>query len=148
MEMNNKTSTVIVCIVFISLSILAGCVAPREIYRGYSEIDLREEELCTLDITQAYDVIIDDMHYVNSGKYGTVKLAAGPHKIKWVGNFVVSVLVEPSGHAIFNVISDVNLEAGHDYKLLMDRTTGRGYKVYFWIEDTTTGERVWGRKKP
>lgn len=140
--------TVIACIVFISLLILAGCATPKEVYLGYSGIDIREDELCTLDITQAPEVVIDDMYYVGAGKYGTVKLTAGAHKIKWVSHFVVSVLVEPSGHAAFSIISDVTFEAGHAYKLLNDRTTGRGYKVYFWIEDTTTGETVWGRKKP
>lgn len=144
--MHQPQQTVFIAIL---LSILLGCAAaPKEVYRGYSGIEPNEGKLATLDVTGASEVVIDDMYYVNRGKYGTVQLPAGAHKIKWVGSFVVSVLIEPSGHAAFNIISDVNLEAGHVYKLSTDRTTGPSYRVYFWIEDTTTRKIIWGKKKP
>ena len=139
----------IVCMLIL-FSILTGCAAgpSKEFYRGYFGIEPSENELATLDLGSAYEAIIDDMYYISRGKYSAVKLVAGAHRIKWATSFGVSVMVEPRGYAAFDIISNVNIEAGHIYKLSADRTTGHGYKVYCWIEDMTTGKIVWGEKKP
>jgi hypothetical protein len=92
--------------------------------------------------------IIDDMHYVSQTKYGSVKLLASVHRIKWAVIFGVSVMVDAKGYAAYEKISNINLEAGHRYTLRADRMTGQGYKVFFWIEDMTAGKIVSGEKKP
>ena len=148
--MKNDAITATICFVLICFSVLLGCAAnyQKEAYRAYSGIESHEGELATLDVWNASEVVIDDIYKVNLGEYRTVKLIAGAHKIKWVAWFLISVFYEPSGHKEFKIISNVNLEAGHTYKILHDRTTGPGYTVYFWIEDTKTGNTVWGTKKP
>jgi hypothetical protein len=134
----------------ILFSILLGCadVSSKGVYRGYSGVEPAESEFAVLDLGTADEAIIDDTYHVSRRKYSTAKLLAGVHKIKWTASFGVSVLIEPSGYAAFGVISNVNFEAGHVYKFSQDRTTGRGYKVFFWIEDMTSGKIVWGTKKP
>jgi hypothetical protein len=148
--MRNVAITAVRGFAVIFFLILLGCAAdhPKEVYRAYSGIEPPENELATLDLGAGYEVIIDDMYYMSRKKYDSVKLIAGVHRIQWTTAFGVSVMVEPSGHVAFKMISNINLEAGHTYKLSADRTTGHGYKVYCWIEDTTTGKIVWGEKKP
>jgi hypothetical protein len=134
----------------IFFSILLGCAAdqPKEVYRGYVATEQSESELATLDLGRADEVTIDDMYVISRGKYSTVKLLAGVHRIKWEWEFGFSVMVESSGFKAFGRFSNVNFEAGHTYKLSADRTHGQGYRVYFWIEDITSGKIVWGEKKP
>ena len=134
----------------ILLSIFSGCAAhnPKAVYRAYYGVEPPEGELATLELGAAYEAVIDDRYYVSRGKYGTVKLPAGSHRIWWATGFGVSVMVEPSGYAAFWIVSDVSLEAGHTYRLCADRTTGHGYRVYHWIEDRTAGRVVFGEKKP
>jgi hypothetical protein len=128
----------------------SGCAAssPKETYRAYYDAEPPESELATLDLGAAYEAIIDDSYYVSQEKYGNVKLPAGVHRIRWNTVFGVSVMVEPAGYAGFEIFSDVTLEAGHTYRIFADRTTGIGYKVYYWIKDMTSGRIVCGEKKP
>ena len=149
-EMRNKDSAVSLGCMFILFSLLLGCATdyPKEVYRGYFGIEPSENELATLDLGATSEAIIDDMYYVSRAKHNTIKLPAGAHKIQWACTFGVSVLVEPAGYASFGIISKVHLEAGHTYRLSADRTTGHGYRVFMWIEDMTTGEIVYGEKKP
>jgi hypothetical protein len=130
--------------------IFSGCSAntPKKTYRAYYGIEPPESELVTLDLGAALEAIIDDRYYVSMEKYGTVKLPAGTHRIKWVTEFGFSVMVEPSGYAAFQFISDFFLEGGHMYKFFADRTHGHGYKVYSWLKDMTTGKIVDGEKDP
>ena len=130
--------------------ILTGCApgSMQGVYRAYFGAEPDERQLATIDMGAAYEAIIDDMYYVSRSEYGTVKLIAGVHKIKWATVFGVSVMVESRGYAAFGIISKVNFESGHVYKLCADRTTGHGYKVYSWIEDITTQKIVFGEKKP
>jgi len=132
------------------LSILSGCAPgnPKGVYRAHYGVEPPDSELATLDMGAASELIIDDRYYVSRGKYDTVKLPAGNHRIKWSTWFGVSVMVEPSGYAAFDIASEVSLEAGHTYKFCADRTTGHGYRVYHWIEDRTTGKILYGEKKP
>jgi hypothetical protein len=137
------------CALIVLLTIL-GCspALQKEPYRGYYGVEPAESELATLDLGTAAQAIIDDMYFVSGKNYRTVKLIAGMHTIKWVALFGMSVLVEPSGYAAFQVISKINFEPGHTYRFFQDRTTGHGYKVYTWIEDMTTGKIVYGERKP
>lgn len=148
--MRHRTSAQALAGALLLLLFLAGCAAggPKGVYRAHYGIEPPESELATLDMGAAYEVIIDDRYYVSGRKYGTVKMPAGDHRIWWATWFGVSVMVEPSGHASFGIVSDVSLEAGHTYRLCADRTTGHGYRVYHWIEDRTAGRIVYGEKKP
>jgi hypothetical protein len=107
-----------------------------------------ETKIAVLDMGSAYEAIIDDRHYVSGAQYGSVRLPAGVHKIRWAAMFGVSVMVDARGYASFEKISKVALEGGHVYKLRADRTTGHGFRAYLWIEDMTTGDVVDGEKKP
>jgi len=146
---NGLSKGVFLCTVLL-LWLISGCAAsgPKGIYRAHYGVEPPESELATLDMGAAYEAVIDDRYYVSGGKYGSVKLPAGPHRIHWNTWFGVSVMVEPSGQAAFGIVSDISLEAGHTYRLCADRTTGHGYKAYHWIEDRTTGRIVYGEKKP
>jgi hypothetical protein len=130
--------------------IFSGCTAssPKETYRAYYGVEPPESELATLDLGAAHEAIIDDRYYVSKGKYDTVKLPAGAHRIMWTAGFGFSVMVEPSGYAAFDFISDFSFEAGHRYKFFAERTHGHGYKVYSWIKDMTTGSIVDEEKQP
>jgi len=144
-----RTSYPVLVASICSLLVLVGCAAEnRQVYFAFSGPEARQAELATLDIKAAYELIIDDMYYVSKAKYDTVRLMPGVHRIKWKTRFGVSVMVEPSGYSAFYMVSDITVEAGHIYRLCSDRTTGHGYKVYCWIEDTTAGKIVWGEKKP
>jgi len=150
-EMRNRNFPVAFIWILIIPAILTGCAAdhPKEVYRGYScGLEPPENSLAELDMGTACEAFIDDMHYVSAAKYRLVTLAAGVHRIRWAVVFGVSVMVDPSGYARYEALSDVNFEAGHQYKLSADRTTGQGYRVFFWIEDMTTGTLVYGAKKP
>ena len=142
--------TAVLGCVLLGLLIISGCAAnnPKDVYRAYYGVEPSESELATLDLGAAYELIIDDRYYVSRSKHATVQLPAGAHRIKWAAGFGVSVMVEPSGYAAFDIAAEVSLEAGHTYKFFADRTTGHGYRVYGWIEDRTTGKIVYGEKKP
>jgi hypothetical protein len=80
--------------------------------------------------------------------WSEVHLPPGEHTIRWQTEFGVSVLVEPSGFATGGDEATVNLVAGHTYTLRSDRTTGPGYRMYFWIWDDTAQNTVAGTPKP
>lgn len=134
----------------IFLFILSGCGVARskEPYLCYFGVKPDETELATLDLGYATQVIIDDMYLVQSYKYSTVKLISGMHKVNWITEFRIAYAVNPSGHDFSREIADINFKAGHRYIILQDRTTGYGYKLYTWIEDTTNGNVVYGEKMP
>jgi hypothetical protein len=77
-----------------------------------------------------------------------VQLLPGTHTIRWQTEFGVSVMIEPSGFASGGNSAEVTVLAGHVYALRADRTTGFGYRMYFWILDETTGEVITGTPKP
>jgi hypothetical protein len=77
-----------------------------------------------------------------------VHLLPGTHRIDWQSEFGVSVMVEPSGWVTGGESVDAELAAGRTYVLRADRTTGYGYRLYFWIEDEATGGVVAGERKP
>lgn len=149
-HMRHRTNTAVIGCLLFFIWMVSGCGSgsPKGVYRAFYGIEPPEKELATLELGRAYEMIIDDRYYVSAEKYATVKLPAGTHRINWRTWFGVSVMVEPSGQAVFGIVSDISLEAGQTYKLCADRTTGHGYRVYHWIEDMTTGRIVQGEKKP
>lgn len=79
----------------------------------------------------------------NEGRYGATEVVPGIHEITWGRDFAVSFLVDPRMHAAYETRVEVALEAGRTYRLQMDRTYGPGYRVFSWIEDPATGERIY-----
>jgi hypothetical protein len=140
-------------VILYSLAITAvfvsGCVSSsKEFYRGYSGAELAGADLALLDMGKADWIKIDGMHFVHGSKYRFVKLLPGKHNLEWSITFFVSVLVDSRGIVEFCANSTVNFEAGHNYIIQSDRTFGPGYRVYIWIEDTSTGSVLVGEKKP
>lgn len=128
---------------------VSGCVSSsKEFYRGYSGAEQPDAYLALLDMGKADWIKIDGMHFVQGSKYRFVKLLPGKHNLEWSITFFVSVLVDSRGIVEFCANSTANLEAGHNYIIQSDRTFGPGYRVYIWIEDTSTGSVLVGEKKP
>lgn len=126
------------------LAVAAGCATPpRPAYRAYSGAEAPDTSLAILTF-DAGDLVRVDDQVIDGMKYGSVELLPGPHDIGWTHTFLVSVLVEPSGRSHFEVgPAEVTLEAGHRYRLRSQRTTGRGYRVYFRIEEASSGLAIW-----
>ena len=142
------------------LVLLAGCyVGPgapllysdddgrHHVYKLYPGKELLQSELATIKLTSVYYVQIDGLR-VNRMDYEQVRLLPGKHEIYWGKWFAVSVMVDPDMFSEGGLTAVVELEAGHTYELHADRTTGHGYRKYFWITDAVSGEVVAGEKKP
>ncbi len=80
--------------------------------------------------------------------WSDVHLLPGKHEIRWQTEFGVSVMIEPSGFATHGRRFTVELDAGEVYSLRSGRTTGPGYRVFFWIEEASTGAVIAGTRKP
>jgi hypothetical protein len=143
-----KAISILGCLL-LTFVFLFGCGSKtQEMYHAYYEYEPAESELATLNLGDAIYAIIDDKYIIEHEKYESVKLLAGDHRIKWANIFVVSVMIEPSGFASYEMTSNVTFEAGHTYEFKAARTHGPGYRVYLWIEDTATGKVIDGKKKP
>lgn len=139
---------------FLSLFVicLVGCTSPpRDVYRAYTGPELSETSLALLDLgkpSSVSSVQIDGMYYLEVYDYSLVKLLPGPHRLVWHDSFGVSVLVDTRMSVEFALKAAIDMQAGHTYRLCKDRTTGKNYRAYMWIEDTTTGNVVAGEKMP
>lgn len=130
------------------LLLTPGCAAlPKEVYRGYSGPDLPDASVATVELGNVSWLQIDGVR-VEPTKYNAVHLQPATYGIEFGKVFGVSYLVDPKMFVEYMWGEMVTLEAGHTYKLQADRTYGRGYSVYFWIEDKSTGNVVYGTKKP
>jgi hypothetical protein len=129
-------------------SCLLGCGTPTTAtYKLYPGPTRPVSEIAILELYNASSIVVDGMR-VSHGDYSSVHLSPGGHNIQWTSVHGVSVLVESSGFAQGQSSHIVTLEKGHRYRLRSDRTTGHGYVIYHWIEDTDTGEVLGGHKKP
>lgn len=141
-------ATPVLCSLVALVGLLSGCsTLPREIYHGYSGPYLPDASLAIVDLGTAQWVRIDDLR-VDRARYSAVKLRPGAYDIEFGRAFGVSFLVDPRMLVEQKQSATVTLEAGHTYRLQADRTYGRGYRVYFWIEDAGTGNVVYGSRKP
>jgi len=80
--------------------------------------------------------------------WNQVLLLPGPHQVDCMVEYGASVMVEPSGFGHASTHLEADLAAGHTYITHYARTYGQGYQVWLWMEDTTTGSVVAGKKKP
>lgn len=85
---------------------------------------------------------------VSASDWTEVHLLPGAHRIRWHTEFGVSAMVDPAMFVTGGDEASVTLEPGHVYSLRADRTTGPGYRMFFWITDDTTRKVVAGTPKP
>lgn len=116
-------------------------------YKLYPGEALPASALAIVKLSSAYYARFDGLT-VERGDYQEVQLLPGAHEITWGKWFGVSVTVDADMFAEGSQSATVDLASGHIYELHADRTHGRGYRMYFWILDKTTGEVVAGVKKP
>jgi hypothetical protein len=116
-------------------------------YKLYPGKHLQEHEIAKVSLEDVDFAIIDGLSVATSD-YQHVHLLPGKHRIRWGEGFHFSVMVEPSMYDEAEHEVEVNLLAGHTYKLYADRTTGHDYQFYFWIQDAETGEVIGGQEVP
>ena len=88
------------------------------------------------------------LKHPDSSKYfHEAHLPPGSHDLSLTSFFMVSALIVPRGYIEpVSTTFTVDMQADHIYELHADRTTGHGFRVYFWIEDVTSQEVVAGTK--
>ncbi|NIM29686.1 MAG: hypothetical protein GTO67_12925 [Gammaproteobacteria bacterium] len=135
-------------------AIVSACAGPsKEAYIGYLGPERPESEIATLRLGDAEWAKIDSLDtpyrdfHVSHHMYGEIKLMAGEYHIEWGRVFGFSPLVNPAMSAEYKHDEAISLTDGHSYTLHAQRTYGRGYRVFFWVEDNTTGRVVAGTKK-
>jgi hypothetical protein len=129
---------------------LAGCAARSSetfAYKRYPGPLRPASELAIVRLGDAQAVEIDGRTVLHAD-WTEVHLLPGTHDIRWQTEFGVSVTIEPSGFATGVKETRVELAAGQVYVLRSDRTTGPGYRMYFWIEEAVGGRVVAGKPKP
>lgn len=138
---------VITAAILVFLSACGGYHS-EHVYKLYPGPELPDSGVATLKFGNGvYAVEIDGLK-VSSADYGAIKLVPGVHTIRWEAMFLVSVMVNASGFDSAEADKVAILSAGHTYTIEAGRTTGHGYRMYLWIENTETGEVVAGVKKP
>jgi hypothetical protein len=119
----------------------------RQIYKLYPGKHRPASELAVVLLNDIPSVSVDGLSVFKTD-YQEIHLLPGPHTLAWRKVFGFSVMVEPSMMKEAELALEAGLKAGHAYKLFADRTTGHGYRFYFWIEDAASGEVIGGLKKP
>jgi hypothetical protein len=147
LRLKSVARDVITAAIFFFLS-ACGAHHSQYVYKLYPGPELTDSDVATLKFGKGVYVVEIDGLKVSSADYGTIKLVPGKHSIRWEAMFLVSVMVNSSGFDSAEADKKVNLSAGHTYTIEADRTTGPGYRMYLWIENTDTGEVVAGAKKP
>jgi hypothetical protein len=130
--------------------ILLSACATTEPVRPYKLYPGPERQLAELAVVQMGQAGAAEFNGrpVSRRDWSEVHLLPGEHTVRWLTQFGASVMVEPSGFATGGAEIRVHLQAGETYRLMADRTTGYGYRMYFWIENATTGTVVAGTRKP
>jgi hypothetical protein len=157
-------STVLRCTLMLGLvSGLVGCLvipedktyqslvesekSGRQIYKLYPGKQRPASELAVAHLNDIPSVTVDGLSVLKTD-YQEIHLLPGRHALAWRKVFGFSVMVEPPIMKEEELAIEVGLKAGHSYKLFADRTTGNGYRFYFWVEDVASGEVIGGSKKP
>jgi|GEM_PF-1552752 len=121
--------------------------ADGRIYKLYPGKRLPTSELAILLLGDIPSITVNGFS-VSKTDYQEVHLLPGLQALTWRKAFGFSVMVEPSMIKEVERALEVRLKAGQTYKLFADRTTGQGYRFYFWIADMSSGEVIGGSKKP
>lgn len=131
-------------------AVLLGCASgPAETlaYKLYPGPARPASEIAIVRLGDAAALEIDGRP-VSRVDWTEVHVLPGSHRLRWQTEFGASVLVEPSGIAAGGREAEVALEAGRAYLLRADRTTGPGYRMFFWVEEAGSGRVVAGQAKP
>jgi hypothetical protein len=115
-------------------------------YKFYPGKTLQNSEVATLTFGERVDEFLVDGMKVKRTDFGSITLKPGVHEIEWKYRFAVSVLVNSTGWDEIEAATSIPLEAGHVYSINADRTTGRGYRMFLWISDETTGKQVFAKE--
>jgi hypothetical protein len=129
---------------------VVACASTRGDYHAYKLYPGPARPGSDLAIVRLADAAVAefDGRAASRGDWTEVHLLPGDHRIRWQAEFGVSVMIEPTGLAAGGRETDVTLVAGHVYSLRADRTTGPGYRMFFWIRDDTAGQVIAGTPKP
>lgn len=142
--MKNIIRSCLLCVLLLN----ACASAPKQVMHCYSGAELPRSSVSEIEMGYANYLVVDNMYYAEGMEFSSVRLLPGEHKLKWSMTFGVSVMVDARMRVGMPADEKVNLEAGHTYRILADRTTGHGYRTYTWIEDVATGKVVAGTKMP
>lgn len=129
---------------------LLGCAgAPAEtlIYKLYPGPVRPANEIAIVRLGDAATLEIDGRP-VSHADWTEVHVLPGTHRLRWQTEFGVSALIDPSMTVTGGREAEVTLDAGRAYVLRADRTTGPGYRMFFWVEEAGSGRVVVGRAKP
>jgi len=135
-------------LLLVALIVACASTGAGHAYKLYPGPPRTPVELATLRFGDGVTSLQVDGMRVNSADYERVELLPGKHDITWDATFAVSVLVNPAGRDEAEAAVTTEFLAGHEYSVHGDRTTGPGYRMYLWIEDTATGRVVGGSRKP
>lgn len=143
-----STSLLYAAFLIATLLSTSGCATLlKEVYRGYSGPELPDASVATVELGNVSWARIDGLN-IDRQKFAGVKVLPDVHRVEWGRTFGMSFLVDPRMRVEYQDMATVMLDAGRTYRLQADRTYGRCYRVYFWIEDAVDGNVVSGTKKP
>ena len=143
-----KLSRHIAVLLILAVALL-GCGPTPDRYKGYEGPTRQAAEVAILRGKSASIWGIDGMRFKHPDPqkyYSEAHLPPGNYYVTAYCWFGVSVLIVPRGYVEATRSFSLNMEAGHIYELHADRTTGPGFRLYFWVEDATTGFVVAGQK--
>lgn len=127
-------------LILLATLLAAGCFGKAgHTYKLYPGPERPPEELATLKFGKRVTSLRVDGMRVEKKDYDRIDLLPGTHSIDWRTSFTVSPMVNPKGRDEIAAMATVELEAGHEYSVNSDRTTGPGYTMRWWLTDTTTG---------
>ena len=135
-------------LVLLAALLASGCLGKTgHTYKLYPGPERPPEELAVVEFGERVTSIRIEGMRVDKGDYDRIELLPGTYQIDWRTTFSVSPMVNPQGYDKIAAMATVDLEAGHEYSVNSDRTTGPGYTMRWWLEDTTTGAVVAGSKR-
>lgn len=131
--------------------LLAGCATSTpDTYVEAGALETSESDIAIVRARTAAFHSLDGQrikHPSPDKHYDEAKLTPAVHTLTLSRWFGVSVLLVPKGYidAVSRPLT-VELMPGRIYELHADRTTGPGFRIYFWIEDAETKELVAGER--
>ena len=127
-------------LVLLLMLIASGCFGKTgHTYKLYPGPVRPPEELAVVKFGERVTSLRVGGMRVDRKDYDRIELLPGTYLIDWQTTFTVSRTVNPAGRDEVAAAVTAELEAGHEYSVNSDRTTGPGYRMRWWFTDTTTG---------
>ncbi len=130
------------------LAFVVACAPKPDRYVGYEGPSKQLSEVAVLRAVGASIWEIDGERFQHPDPdryYSEAHLLPGDYQVTAYRWFGVSVLIVPRGYIEVTRRFYLSMEPGHVYELHADRTTGPGFRVFFWVKDATTGAIVAGQ---